>query len=83
MYLYCIGRSENNVAYIEAYLKAQGLYRDYADAKSDPVFSDVLELDLSTVKPSLAGPKRPHDYVLLSDMKKDFLSVSSKYSNDR
>jgi len=73
-YLRLTGRSEEKIAYIEAYLKAQGLYRDYSDSKADAVFTDVIELDLSTVKPSLAGPKRPHDYVLLSDMKKDFLS---------
>ena len=66
------GRSDESINYIEAYLNAQGLFRDYNDASRDPVFTDTLELDLSTVVPSLAGPKRPHDYVALADMKTDF-----------
>eukprot|EP01114_Cavostelium_apophysatum_P017575 TRINITY_DN525_c0_g1_i1.p1 TRINITY_DN525_c0_g1~~TRINITY_DN525_c0_g1_i1.p1 ORF type:complete len:888 (-),score=263.88 TRINITY_DN525_c0_g1_i1:137-2800(-) len=73
-YLRLTARDEEKIAYIEAFLKAQGLFRDYSGANGEPVFTDVLELDLGTVKPSLAGPKRPHDYVLLSDMKKDFQS---------
>lgn len=73
-YLKLTGRSEEKVAYIEAFLKAQGLFRNYNDETTDPVFTDVVELDLNTVKPSLAGPKRPQDFVLLTDMKKDFLS---------
>lgn len=63
---------ESKIAYIEAYLKAQGLFRDYYGA--DPVFTDTLELDLSTVQPCLSGPKRPHDRVPLSEMKHDFFS---------
>jgi len=73
-YLRLTGRPEEKIAYIGAYLKAQGLFRDYKDSSADPTFTDVVELDLSTIRPSLAGPKRPHDFVLLSDMKKDFLS---------
>lgn len=74
-YLSFLGRSLEKIAYIESYLKAQGLFRDYSNPAQDPTFSDILELDLSTIVPALAGPKRPHDYVKLSDMKKDFLSV--------
>lgn len=86
-YLRLTGRPEEKIKYIEAYLKAQGLYRyklvaignvilarNYKE-DADPTFSDVLHLDLSTIKPSLAGPKRPQDNVLLADMKKDFLHV--------
>ena len=71
-YLRLTGRSDEQIAYIEAYLKAQGLFRDYTNASQDPVFTDVLELDLSTIIPCLSGPKRPHDYVALSNMKADF-----------
>ncbi|KAL6056402.1 Aconitate hydratase [Balamuthia mandrillaris] len=72
-YLRLTGRTEEQIAYIEAYLKAQGLFRDYTDASQDPSFTDVLELDLSTIIPCLSGPKRPHDYVPLAEMKQDFL----------
>ena len=64
-YLRFTGRDEDRVALVEAYAKAQGMWRD-ADAP-DPVFTDTLELDLGTVEPSLAGPKRPQDRVLLSE----------------
>ena len=60
------------MTYIEEYLKAVGMFRNYADASQDPVFSEVVELDLSTVVPSLSGPKRPHDRVSVSEMKVDF-----------
>jgi len=73
-YLKLTGRPEKKIAYIEAYLKAQRLFRDYRNASQDPVFSDVVELDLSNIVPCLSGPKRPHDFVPLSNMKKDFLS---------
>ena len=55
-YLKATGRSPERVALVEAYCKAQGLWRERGSA---PVFTDVLELDLSTVEPSMAGPKRP------------------------
>ena len=64
-YLKETGRSPERVALVEAYAKEQGLWAD-ADTP-EPVFSDTLELDLSTVQPSLAGPKRPQDRVLLAD----------------
>ncbi|MCO4099598.1 MAG: aconitate hydratase AcnA [Gemmatimonas sp.] len=67
-YLRLSGRSDEQVALVEAYTKAQGLFR--TDATPDPVFTDTLELDLSTVVPSLAGPKRPQDRVPLSQSKR-------------
>jgi aconitate hydratase len=63
-YLRLSGRSESHVALVEAYTKAQGLFR--TDATPDPVFTDTIELDLGTVEPSLAGPRRPQDRVPLS-----------------
>ncbi|HEY2064601.1 MAG TPA: aconitate hydratase AcnA, partial [Gemmatimonadaceae bacterium] len=63
-YLRLSGRSESHVALVEAYTKAQGLFR--TDATPDPIFTDTLELDLRTVEPSLAGPRRPQDRVPLS-----------------
>lgn len=66
-YLRLSGRSEEQVALVEAFTKAQGLFR--TDVTPDPVFTDTLELDLSTVVPSLAGPKRPQDRVPLTQSK--------------
>jgi aconitate hydratase len=62
-YLRLSGRDAARIQLAEAYAKAQGLWRD----EVDPVFTDTLELDLSTVQPSLAGPKRPQDRVLLKE----------------
>ena len=64
------GRSDEQVALVEAYMKAQGMFH----TASQPVaeYSTVLELDMSTVQPSLAGPKRPQDRVLLSDMRTNY-----------
>ncbi len=70
-YLGETGRSPERVALVEAYAKEQGLWID-ADTP-EPVFSDTLDLDLSTVLPSLAGPKRPQDRVLLSDACTEFM----------
>ncbi|BAH39662.1 MAG TPA: aconitate hydratase AcnA [Gemmatimonas aurantiaca] len=67
-YLRLSGRSEEQVALVEAYTKAQGLFR--TDETPDPIFTDTLELDLSTVVPSLAGPKRPQDRVPLTESKR-------------
>ena len=64
-YLRLTGRAEERIALVEAYAKAQGMWVDGASA--DPVFSDIVELDLSSVMPSIAGPKRPQDRVLLKD----------------
>ncbi|CDW88502.1 aconitate hydratase 1 family protein [Stylonychia lemnae] len=74
-YLKSTGRNSHNVQFIEQYLKSQGLYRVYDGSQPDPNYSGaVMELDLSTVRPCLAGPKRPHDRVELTHMKKDFNS---------
>ncbi|MBK5910464.1 aconitate hydratase 1 [Rhodothalassium salexigens] len=69
-YLRFTGRDAATVARVEAYAKAQGLWAD-ADTPH-PVYSDTLELDLATVEPSLAGPKRPQDRVALSQAKASF-----------
>ncbi len=63
-YLRFTGRDEDRVALVEAYAKAQGMWRDATSP--DPVFTDTLELDISTVDSSLAGPRRPQDRVLLA-----------------
>ena len=65
-YLRLTGRDEHQIALVEAYAREQGLWID-ADA-ADPVFTDTLELDLASVVPSLAGPKRPQDKVLLTEV---------------
>ncbi|XP_064463961.1 cytoplasmic aconitate hydratase-like [Ornithodoros turicata] len=72
-YLRQTGREDKVVKYMEAYLKAQKMLRDYSDSSQDPVFSQVVELDLATVVPSLSGPKRPQDRVPVESMKEDFL----------
>ncbi|WP_068878251.1 aconitate hydratase AcnA, partial [Phenylobacterium sp. CCH9-H3] len=72
-YLAATNRAPERVALVEAYAKAQGMWREPTDP--DPVFSDTLELDMSTVMPSLAGPKRPQDRVLLSDAAPEFKSA--------
>ncbi|HEX7091585.1 MAG TPA: aconitate hydratase AcnA, partial [Longimicrobiales bacterium] len=72
-YLRLTGRSEERIALVEAYMKEQGLF--HAADSPEPVFSDTLELDLGTVEPSLAGPRRPQDRVRLSDAKRQFLEA--------
>ncbi|MCY1702423.1 aconitate hydratase AcnA [Deinococcus sp. SL84] len=69
-YLRRTGRLEDEVELVEQYCKAQGLFR--TDETPDPVFTDTIELDLGTIVPSLAGPKRPQDRVNLSDMHTEF-----------
>ncbi|PYS41560.1 MAG: aconitate hydratase AcnA [Acidobacteria bacterium] len=69
-YLRLTGRDPAHVNVVEAYAKAQGLFR--TESTPDPVFSDRLELDLSTVEPSLAGPRRPQDRVPLAKSKQAF-----------
>jgi len=69
-YLRLSGRSEEQIALVEAYAKAQGLWRDPGQA--DAEYSSVLQLDMGEVKPSLAGPKRPQDRVLLTDVKQNY-----------
>jgi len=72
-YLRLSGRDADQVQLVEAYAKAQGMFR--TEASADPVFSDKLELDLSTVEPSLAGPRRPQDRVPLQKSKQMFLEA--------
>ena len=69
-YLRFTNRPDKLVALVEAYSKAQGLFR--TDETPDPIFTDTLELDLAYVTPSMAGPKRPQDRVELHDVKKNF-----------
>lgn len=69
-YLKLTGRDEHTIALVEAYSKAQGLW--YDKSLPDPVFTDTLSLDLDTVEPSLAGPKRPQDKVNLTTITEEF-----------
>jgi aconitate hydratase A / 2-methylisocitrate dehydratase len=69
-YLRFTGRSDEQVALVEAYMKEQGLFR--TDETPDARYTDTLELDLSTVEPSIAGPRRPQDRVPLSSVKTSF-----------
>jgi aconitate hydratase len=75
-YLRATGRDPARVDLVEAYAKAQGLWSEPGDA--EPVFTDTLELDLGSVLPSLAGPKRPQDRVLLSDAASEFRAALGK-----
>src|SRR5881396_3849080 len=70
-YLEFTGRPREQVTLVEAYMKEQGLF--HSAAAPEPVYSDTLSLDLSTVEPSLAGPRRPQDRVPLRDVKRNFL----------
>ena len=72
-YLRLTNRSADKMTVIEQTLKNQGLLRDYR-GKDNVKFTDVLELDLATVEPCISGPKRPHDRVPLSNVKKDFIA---------
>ncbi|GKU80589.1 aconitate hydratase AcnA [Paenibacillus sp. L3-i20] len=67
------GRKDEQIELVEAYYKAQDMFR--TDATPDPIFTDVVELDLSTIVPSLAGPKRPQDRIELTAMKESFNSI--------
>jgi aconitate hydratase len=77
-YLRITGRSDEDVALVEAYTKAQGLWHDPA---IEPIFSEYLELDLGTVKTSIAGPKRPQDRIELSKAKAAFIEVLPSYTD--
>jgi aconitate hydratase len=72
-YLQFTGRAHEQIALVEAYCKEQSLFR--TDSTVDPIFSDKLELDLSTVEPTVAGPKRPQDRVALRNAKSSFTKV--------
>ena len=69
-YLRLTGRDEKHVGLVERYAKEQGLFR--TDASPEPTFTDTVELDLSSIEPCLAGPKRPQDRVVLSKVKDGF-----------
>jgi len=75
-YLQNTGRPAAVVALVKAYAKAQGMFRTKKTA--DPAFTALLKLDLATVEPSLAGPKRPQDRVLLKDLKASFAAAMEK-----
>ncbi|MFK4728462.1 aconitate hydratase AcnA [Agromyces mediolanus] len=77
-YLRLTGRSEAQLALVEAYAKEQKLWHDPAN---EPVFSEYLELDLSTVVPSIAGPKRPQDRIILSTAKEQFEKDLTNYAD--
>ena len=79
-YMRLTGRNEDQIALTEAYAKAQGLWLPEA---AEPVFTDTLELDMGTVVPSLAGPKRPQDKVVLTQVDDVFnADLSSVYKHD-
>jgi aconitate hydratase len=76
-YMEFSGRSAEQVALVEAYARAQGLWHD--EHSEQPTFSDTIALDLGTVEPSLAGPKRPQDRVALSDAQRAFRGALADY----
>src|SRR6185437_6430693 len=82
-YLRLTGRDEEQIALVRAYTQVQGLWRDASSP--EPLFTDTLELDMSSIEPSLAGPKRPQDRVLLSEVDEQFnaeLDTSYHKAND-
>ncbi len=80
-YLELTGRDKQQIKLVESYAKAQGLWRDASSP--DPVFTATLDLDISTVVPAIAGPKRPQDRILLSDAAKAFDKVMVAASSER
>jgi len=80
-YLATTGRDPERVALVEAYSKAQGMFR--TTDTPDPVFTSTVELDLSTVVPSLSGPKRPQDRVALTDVSRSFAQALPELSGGR
>jgi len=80
-YLRLTGRNEQQIALVEAYAKAQGMFR--TDASPDPRFTDTLELDLATVEPNLAGPRRPQDRVPLRGARAAFESALEEWRTAR
>ncbi len=80
-YLRFTGRDEERIALVEAYARAQGMWRE--PSTPDPVFTDTLSLDLGTVVPSLAGPKRPQDRVLLSQASSEFARACAEMGREK
>ena len=78
-YLRDTGRPAERIALVMAYAKAQGMYR--TKNTPDPVFTDVLKLELSSVEPSLAGPKRPQDRIALKEVKNGFVQAMDREFN--
>ncbi|WP_102868919.1 aconitate hydratase AcnA [Pseudovibrio exalbescens] len=78
-YLESTGREKDRIALVEAYAKAQGMFRD--SSAPEPVFTDTLELDISTVVPSIAGPKRPQDRISLADAAPGFAKTMAEEFN--
>src|SRR5437764_6451944 len=78
-YLRDTGRPAERIALVTAYAKAQGMYRTKNTA--DPVFTDVLKLELSSIEPSLAGPKRPQDRIALKEVKSGFVQAMDREFN--
>jgi aconitate hydratase len=76
-YLKLSGRAPEQIALVEAYAKEQGLWHD--ESSEEPTFSDTIELDLATVVPSIAGPKRPQDRIALSDAQASFRDALGGY----
>jgi aconitate hydratase len=81
-YLRLTGRSAEQLALVEAYAKEQGLWLEPGADAAEAVYSEYLELDLSTVVPSIAGPKRPQDRIELSESKESFASTILDYVSD-
>ena len=77
-YLRLTGRDEAQIALVEAYARAQGLWHE---DDREPVYSEYIELDLGTVAPSIAGPKRPQDRILLARSRDSFRDVLPAYTN--
>ena len=80
-YLRLSGRSEEQIALVEAYTRAQGMFHTVDSPEAQ--YSDVLELDMSTVVPSLAGPKRPQDRILLTEAKQAYLQDKNEFTKGR
>ena len=79
-YLDLTGRPTETIELVDAYARAQGMFHD--ESTPDPVFSDLLELDLGDVVPSIAGPKRPQDRVPLDEAKESFLEAMAEFAPD-
>ncbi|MGL5928359.1 MAG: aconitate hydratase AcnA [Dermatophilaceae bacterium] len=82
-YLRLTGRSDESVALVEAYAREQGLWLQAGPGQPEARYSEYLELDLSTVVPSIAGPKRPQDRIVLADAKREFREVLPTYVKHR
>jgi aconitate hydratase len=79
-YLDLTGRPTETIELVDAYAREQGMFHD--GSSEDPTFSDLLELDLSEVEPSIAGPKRPQDRVPLAEAKENFLEAMAEFDAD-